>query len=37
MSGSKRKSSSDVPGTTVLFKLLYSKIMHILKMFGGFP
>ena len=29
MSGSKHKSSSDVAGTTVLFKVLYYKIKNI--------
>ena len=29
MSGSKRKSSGDVAGTTVLFKVLYCKIKNV--------
>ena len=29
MSGSKRKSNSDVAGTTVLFKVLYCKIKKV--------
>ena len=33
MSGSKRKSSDDVAGTTVLFKVLYSKIKNVFFIF----
>ena len=33
MSGSKRKSSGDVAGTTVLFKVLYYKIKNVFIIF----